>query len=290
MKCALYTMLCLVLTLIVSCSSKDKEQRDIVAEWIGKELIIPDSLQAQIGDTPIDYDFNDADFKIVTYIDSTGCTGCKMKLKEWDSFIDKLKLKSDISLNFIMIISHNNESFVKEIINNNQFLHPYSIEKNNSFFTINKLSKSRKLNTFLLDRENKIIALGNPIVNPKIATIYEKFILEDLITNTDEISQNFISADEISRCLGVVNSGDKVINTFCISNESNSILSLEKIIPSCSCVKGNIQKVKVDSGEIVNVQMDYVADTIKGSFYQYIDLYFKEKLNPFRLIVYGFIN
>lgn len=48
----LFTM-AMLMSVIMSCNCSDKEQRDIVTEWIGKELIIPDSLQFQIGDIPI---------------------------------------------------------------------------------------------------------------------------------------------------------------------------------------------------------------------------------------------
>ena len=96
----LYTMFSLALTLLASCSLKNKEQQDIVTEWVGKELIIPDNLQVQVGDTPIDYDFDDADFKIVTYIDSSDCTGCRMMLPLWNKFINELKAREDVNLNF----------------------------------------------------------------------------------------------------------------------------------------------------------------------------------------------
>lgn len=43
----LFTM-AMLMSVIMSCNCSDKEQRDIVTEWIGKELIIPDSLQFQI--------------------------------------------------------------------------------------------------------------------------------------------------------------------------------------------------------------------------------------------------
>ena len=67
-----YRLIPLLLPLIISCSGSNKEQQDIVAEWTGKEIVIPGELGFQVGNIPVDYDFDAADFKIVTYVDSSG--------------------------------------------------------------------------------------------------------------------------------------------------------------------------------------------------------------------------
>ena len=72
-----YRLIPLLLPLIISCSGSIKEQQGIVAEWTGKEIVIPEGLEFQVGNIPVDYDFDAADFKIVTYVDSSGCTNCQ---------------------------------------------------------------------------------------------------------------------------------------------------------------------------------------------------------------------
>lgn len=127
------------LLLLISCSSNNSEQRAIVEEWLGKEIAIPDDLKFQIQDTPINYDFNNADFKIVTYIDSTGCTNCKMRLKDWDEFIGQLKVKNELDLNFLMVVKNSNTSKVYKILKNDKFSHPIAIDLHNIFSKNNSI-------------------------------------------------------------------------------------------------------------------------------------------------------
>ena len=56
----LFVIFYLSMTLSVSCKPSWKEQRAIVDEWIGKEIVIPEELPFQIIDVPVDYDFSDA--------------------------------------------------------------------------------------------------------------------------------------------------------------------------------------------------------------------------------------
>ena len=72
MRC-LCLLLC-VLALFSSCkeSEKDKIAR-LVEEWEGKEILFPTRSFFTIqGKDTVDFSFVDADYKVVTYIDSVG--------------------------------------------------------------------------------------------------------------------------------------------------------------------------------------------------------------------------
>jgi len=40
----------------------------------------------------------------------------------------------------------------------------------------------------------------------------------------------------------------------------------------------------------VDIEISYVADTISQQFYRYADVWFKERQNPQRLVLHGFIK
>ncbi len=63
---------------------------------------MPENTKYQIMDEKITYDFDDAEFKIITYIDSVGCSSCQMRLSEWDELINELKADENISVNFVI--------------------------------------------------------------------------------------------------------------------------------------------------------------------------------------------
>ena len=77
-------LLC-VLALFSSCkeSEKDKIAR-LVEEWEGKEILFPTRSFFTIqGKDTVNFSFVDADYKVVTYIDSVGYTSCKLQLPRW---------------------------------------------------------------------------------------------------------------------------------------------------------------------------------------------------------------
>lgn len=73
-----YIILTIAGLILWSCSTDKSDYTKLVSEWQGKEIVFPDVMTDLLtGDT---IDMSDADFTILTYVDSAGCTGCKMKL------------------------------------------------------------------------------------------------------------------------------------------------------------------------------------------------------------------
>ena len=69
--------------MLASCQESPKEAMlRLVQEWNGKEIKFPARLVFTVqGKDIVDFDFKDADYKVVTYIDSVGCTSCKLNLE-----------------------------------------------------------------------------------------------------------------------------------------------------------------------------------------------------------------
>ena len=128
-KNILYRITQLLLLTMISCSGSNKEQQDIVAEWVGKEIVIPEGLGFQVGNIPVDCDFDAADFKIVTYVDSTGCTNCRMKLKDWEKVINSFKSSPDVDVNFLMIVGSDKREEIERLVNDNNFHQPVADRK-----------------------------------------------------------------------------------------------------------------------------------------------------------------
>ena len=69
--------------MLASCQeSREEAMLRLVQEWSGKEIKFPArSVFIVQGKDTVDFDFKDADYKVVTYIDSVGCTSCKLNLE-----------------------------------------------------------------------------------------------------------------------------------------------------------------------------------------------------------------
>ena len=148
----------------------------IVKHWTGKEIEIPDSYTYQIKDDTIVYDIDNADYKIITYIDSTGCHTCHMQLDKWDKALGQLKSIPDISVNFAMILNSPDNREMYRILKTSDFRNPVVFDRDGLFAHVNTLPVDESCRTFLLDADNRILAIGNPALNPKTLELYMKII------------------------------------------------------------------------------------------------------------------
>ena len=75
----------------MSCGKKeqDKQNKRIVHDHIGREMLFPkDIVYTRFLKDTIDYRMpENVEYKVVVYVDSTGCTECKLKLQDWKNFI-----------------------------------------------------------------------------------------------------------------------------------------------------------------------------------------------------------
>ena len=94
--------------LLSSCSNLEKKRQVVSAieQWIGKELLYPNSTIFTIqGVDTLDNAFlEEYSYTIVSYVDSIGCTSCKLQLNRWNIFmqeVDSISKKEK----FLLIVS-----------------------------------------------------------------------------------------------------------------------------------------------------------------------------------------
>lgn len=119
-------LICIIIcTVVYSCNNQQSIKLDTDLDAIGKNIEIPDELQILVYNRVVEeFTTNYSDFKIITYIDSIGCTPCKMKLAAWSDFLNIVKSVNDISVDFIMIIRSKWTESIDKAIVNSHFLHP----------------------------------------------------------------------------------------------------------------------------------------------------------------------
>lgn len=80
----------------------------MVKSWQEKEIIFPEELIfTKYGKDTVKYNIPVSDYKIIMYVDSVGCTECKLQLYKWKDFItevDSLTNGAVPILFFFMII------------------------------------------------------------------------------------------------------------------------------------------------------------------------------------------
>lgn len=283
----LYTFISLGLSIfsLNSCNSRLSEQRDAVAALVNTEIVLPNDISCSIMGEPVKFDIADADYTIISYIDSSDCMQCKMKLFSWNHVINELKSAEDVEVKFLMILNSPQTQNIDNIIKQENFWHPISFDSIGAFEAANSLPKSNIYHTFLLDGENRIIAVGNPAINPKIRQLYKNIIYSESPYNHDSLLCNDRALN-----FGVVNIGDTIRKRFELVNNSECVRTIQELVTSCDCTTVTAESDSILPGKNNMVTITYVADSLTGAVSQYVDIFYIENESPERLTIYGYVK
>lgn len=277
----------IILILLLCCTSCISENlQKIVDEWQGKLIIFPDNMTDFLtGDT---IDFAHSDFTIVSYVDSTGCTGCKMKLALWKEYMDSLNLRTDMNINFVIIVNTVDSLALKRLLNMYAFNNYVFLDFNDNVNSVNKFPKESSCQTFLLDRNRKVLAIGNPVLSSKIGHLYNSIILGRIsVSSTNKIIISVpINTIDLGN-LGRMQSVKKPIKFF---NEGNSDIKISKVISSCDCVDLELPSRSIPLSSNLEASLLFLGDTASGDFERTIHVYYEGMDYPTVLNVIGHIE
>lgn len=266
-----------------SCSGRVDKEKEVLSSLLGREIVIPDSLVCRILDTPIDYDMSDADYKIITYIDSSGCTPCRMKLPLWNELINEFKSSEDVEVGFLMILNSEPDKEIIYDIKRDAFLHPVVFDSDGLYDSANRLPAGDEYHTLLLDIDNRVVCVGNPVFNPKIRELYRQ-----IITGSKQQTERGLAANP-NCAVGIAHPQDTIQKQFLLVNQGSQPITIQEIIPSCDCVTASASTDTIAPGNSTTVTVSLVADTIAGSFRRHVDIFYNEKENPERLTLNGYL-
>lgn len=175
-------IICFVLTNF-GCIDKEKAQ---ILYLIGKQIHIDESYQSfsakkEIVDSlSAFYEFKKL-IKIVTYMDRSSCTQCAMQiLIEWNKILQDIK--SD-SVGFVTVIYPTDKAELESALNVLKLPNTFLYDTYNNYLKDNKLTDILARNrTFLLDKNDKIVLVGEPLHKPKLWDLYKKSV-QVLINN-----------------------------------------------------------------------------------------------------------
>ena len=172
-----YIIFILFLCVITSCSDKNKEEiTQLVTQWQGKEIIIPSNSVFTIqGKDTVDVNLN-TEHKILVYVDSAGCTSCRLQLHKWKEFIAQVDTVAKEPVQFLFYLTPMSVKEARYITRRDDFTYPMCVDINNEINKENSFPKKDMFHTFLLDAENKVQVIGNPIHNSAVRDLYLKTI------------------------------------------------------------------------------------------------------------------
>jgi hypothetical protein len=180
--------LILIIAVLLFCSCKENKQKIAtqkkVIAWINKQILFPNNYHLFLGKDTMPVlqakELFNSDYKILLYVDSTGCTSCKLNLYGWQQLIQEAESIFANKVKFLFFFQlKGNKKAIQEL----QFLmqteklnYPVLIDYEYQLNQLNKFYTQVEFQCFLLDKNNKVIAIGNPTLNPEIWELYKRQI------------------------------------------------------------------------------------------------------------------
>ena len=258
----------------------------MVSEWEGKEILFPTHSTFTIqGKDTVDFDFRDAEYKIVSYTDSTGCTACKLQLKRWKDLMSEVDSLSHVNVDFLMYFHPKDMKELRYLTRRDGFTHPVCFDEKDDFNRLNRFPSEMMFQSFLLDKENNVVALGNPVLSPKVKELYLKLITGNQESKKSEIITQ-VSVNQTVMDFGSFPKDEKQERSFVLTNTGKGLLVVHDVVTSCGCTKVEYSKQPVRPGETLELKVIYEAEDT-GYFSKTVTVYCNVENSPLRLKVRG---
>lgn len=272
---------------LASCKeSREEAMLRLVGEWNGKEIKFPSrSVFTVQGKDTVDFEFRHADYKVVTYIDSVGCTSCKLQLPRWKELLAEVDSLMEGSVPFLFYFHPKDMKELRYLTRRDRFTYPVCFDEKDEFNRLNRFPKEMMLQTFLLDKDNKVLAIGNPVLNPKVKELYVSLITGRKENRSPEnVTQ--VSVNQSVVDFGQFPMSEQKSHRFGLTNTGNGLLVIQDVVTSCSCTKVEYSTEPVRPGETLEVKVSYEAEEA-GRFYKTVIVYCNAETSPLRLTIKG---
>lgn len=284
--------LLLVVSLLIclfSCQNRNKRQVEkILNDWIGKEIVFPENLNFSIqGMDEIDFSISDSEYKVMVYVDSMGCTSCKLHLSEWERYINYVDSIYSNKVQFLFFFFPKKGRDIYMTLRTEKFAYPVCIDTLDVLNKLNHFSSDMRFQTFLLDKSHRVLAIGNPMQNPKIKQLYLNVISgkQDLpLYDAPSLTTALISSPQVE--MGRFSWKEEQEREIRIFNTGKIPLVINEVITSCGCTTVDYTKKPVHPDEDVVLKISYKAEHPEY-FDKILTVYCNAENAPFKLRVTG---
>ncbi len=254
-----------------SCSNVKKKQVEIlVNEWNNKEICFPAHpvFTRQLTDTVL-YRIPKSDYKVVVFVDSVGCVSCKLQLSRWKEFMHEVDSLSDGAVPFVFFFQSKDLRELRYILKCDGFSHPVCIDTDDEFNRLNHFPGEMMFQTFLVDSENRVKVIGNPIHNLSVKELYLKE-LTGMKSNPHPVTT--VHSDSVEYHYGTVGENQTESRKVVLHNTGKEVFRIKGVTTSCDCMTVEYGWDEIQPGESAVLTVKYKAEE-PGDFWHTITIY-----------------
>lgn len=258
-------LIILLLTIFLSaCQDKQKEIITLlVKEWQGKQILFPENMVfTRFASDTTNFVIPTSDYKVLVFVDSIGCTSCKLQLSRWKEFIRYTDSISQKNIPFLFFFQFDDQWEIHSLLIRENFDKPICLDRSDSLNQLNHFPKDIRFQVFLLDKNNKVVVIGNPVHNPNVKELY----LEE-ISRKQPVApiQTTVKVEKESLLLETIPLGKSKDTLFTLVNTGDQPLVIIDVTTTCGCAQTLFDKHPVQPGESLYIKVGVTPEN-KGLF------------------------
>lgn len=166
------SLLLLLIIIVLSCDKQSRIERTLYEMECNPILIPIEDLVCCPYDSTCD-SIDTYKYKMVIYADSSRCSSCFIKhLSKWNEYLD-LEKKGKVEVIFILETKKAELEHYCYETRFSRINHPVYFDTEGFFRNKNPHIPANELfHVFLIDQNDRIILVGNPVTNPKIRNMF----------------------------------------------------------------------------------------------------------------------
>ena len=166
----------LAIIFFVACQPNQHRQelQNAINQWKEKKIIIPQLSSIKWNEYDSCNLYSLYDYKIVYYIDGD-CHDCVINLPRIDSVYQTIRTQNSVIL--VYVHSFDYTPLENEFNRSKSPLQiPLIYDKENQFYTENKLPLDPLFHCFLVDKDNRVVVAGSFLANQQMTELYERVL------------------------------------------------------------------------------------------------------------------
>ena len=280
----------LFLSLLLLASCGDSRREDItrlVKLWQGREIKYPDGVVfTKLARDTVPVDVYARSHKVLVYVDSAGCTSCRLQLHEWKKFIAEVDSVTEGTTRFLFFLTPKSVKEARNITRRDDFTHPICVDMQNRLDSLNHFPDEEMFHTFLLDENNRVKVVGNPIHNRAVRGLYLKHLtgreVQDAVKTIIDVPVRQFTLDTL--CIG-----ESKTASFTLRNVGGKSLVIHDVVTSCGCTDARYEKHPILPGDSTVVHIVYTAED-PGYFSKSAQVYVNAEPSSVRLLINGVVR
>ncbi len=266
------------------------ELAGIVSEWQEREVIFPrDIVFTRYGEDTLSYQIPVSAYKILLYVDSVGCTPCKLQLYKWREFIREVDTLTGGSVPVLFIFHPIDRKEISFLLRRDGIDIPVYIDINDRTNKINHFPSRQQFQCFLLDKDNKVVYIGNPVNNIQIKRMYLSRISGEEHDAANIPPKTRVEIEQTEFDLGTLQRGKTTSITATIQNTGDIPCIIFDTRASCGCTDVLYNKKPVLPGSSTEIKITYNASD-RGYFNKTVSVYANLEESPVQLRLKGYVK